>query len=108
LASSQSIARSTAASVADAPTVPAARASIREMAVIAVSQTGDRQGSSRVVPSGSRSTSRASCPHASRTSGASSSQPIARSAMMLQTMGGKIAPSPSLPSNRESIQRRQA
>ena len=60
------------------------------------------------MPSGSCSTSRSNCRQHSCTSAESSSQPMARRAKMLQTMGGKIAPRPSLPSNRSSIQRRQA
>ena len=75
---------------------------------IAVSQTGDRQGSTRIVFSSGRSRRPSNCFQHSDTSAESSEQPIARSATILQTIGGKIAPRPSLPSNRSSIHCRHA
>ena len=73
-----------------------------------MSQTGDRHGSIRVVPSASCSMSPSSCRQHSQSSGASSGHPKARRATMLQRIGGKIAPRPSLPSKRSSIQRRHS
>ena len=96
--SSQLTLRCNAVAVAGTP------ASLKAIVAIAVSHTGDRHGSSRSV-SPSRIDSFSSSSSCDSTSSESVACPRHFSTTIVQIIGGKIAPSPSLSSSRSSIHR---